>query len=484
MRLLFLCRFSLCLLLYINIPLVCTALQRGAATAPQTLSTDAADTQNIAFAFCISRHYFDVVNSSAQSPSAGVNNVINLEPDSIGISATTLECGKVQGTVRFISRKGSTPVGLLNISLDNNQSSNYILVPSTTAEGSSTVDFTLTVDDPSIDAHAVVIVMDRTLQVVTRSYHYTAEKITVAPTAVAFGTLAIGVEKCREVKFTNPTTKPLEVRSIELVDGAGEFTLTSLPAFPLVLPPGQSVSINACGKATSEGEYKNSIRVQLSCYSRAVVALSMHTFRVRVTMDDRNFDEVLVNTEQSQQVIIENISNGEVPVELYSVDWDDKVHFRTEGLEDDKFPIVLSKPGDTYTFTVYYKPTEEGVQNSTVARFTGNTTFDKTTSIWSGRGMLPVSVHEQQPLQFLFSSIVPQPLVGAGKVSYNLDSPVAVVLSVYTILGERVLLADEGIQSAGEHTIPIDAAHLLPGLYLFRLDAGGRSAVRTVLVRE
>ncbi len=412
----------------------------------------------------------------------GGNYTLNLEPDSIAVVAAASTCGAEQGTIHFFAHKSGSPVGLSEISLDNSQSFNYRLTPSTTVVGSSTVGFTLTPIDPSIDAHAVVVITDRTAQRVTHTAHYTAPRVVAEP-SVNFGLLALGAEECREITLANPTSEPIEIRNIDVAGGNSAFTIANPTDFPLTIPAGGAQIVKVCGKGTAVGEMTDSLRISLACYTTTTTTLRMQTGQVRVTMGDWNFGEVDKETEVSRDIVIENISVGALPLELYSVDWDDKVHFRTEGIEDDKFPIVLPNVGDTYTFRVFYRPTEASVQNVAIAWFTGNAVLEKTTSTWTGQGKTTVSVSEPNVPHLWLSSIAPQPLSGSGTVHYRLDKPANLTLSVYTILGERILYTNAGMQAAGEYTLPINTANLLPGMYLCRLEAGGQSATQSLLIR-
>ncbi len=317
----------------------------------------------------------------------GVNYALNLPPALIEITDNMI-CGNVTGKVEIIHQ---TPdfAGLFDIRLDKTLSSNYTLstVPSPIETGSDKAEFALTLIDPTKDAHGVVYVIDQTGQQITRTYDYIAEKVEANPTSVKFGPLAIGAEECKQITLTNPTKADVVLNGLELKDNRVEFTIKNPTTFPVTIPAGGSITIDVCGKALAAGEVKDSVRALLTCYNPMIAELKLVAGQPKVTMTDWNFGDVPVNIEKSKQIVIENISEGDIQVELYSVAWQDKTHYRTEGLENDKFPIILPKRGDTYTFTVYYKPDQVGVQNDDVALFQCNTTIDKTNSIWQGRGI-------------------------------------------------------------------------------------------------
>ena len=49
-------------------------------------------------------------------------------------------------------------------------------------------------------------------------------------------------------------------------------------------------------------------------------------------------------------------------------------------------------------------------------------------------------------------------------------------LLLFDALGREVAVLADGARAAGEHTVTVDAARLVPGLYLARLDAASTSA--------
>lgn len=406
-----------------------------------------------------------------------VNYALNLEPDIIDITSTS-DCGTVQGVVKFSSAKGATPVGLSDIYLDKVSSYNYVLTPSTKVAGSSLVSYTLNVTKPQENAYALLVVVDRTGQRRTVEFTYQAQRISANAYLQDLGTLAVGTQRCTTITLSNPTNEPVQIVSLSLASGS-VYSITPL-TLPVTVLPGASIPVEVCIAPTSRGTYSDSLVVGLSCYHTTAATLRAKAGEIRVTMGDWNFGETPVGSERSRDVVIENI--GDLPVELTSVDWTDKAHFRTEELEASNFPIVLLNQGDKYTFRVFYTPTAEE-SNSAVATFTGNTAADKVTSAWSGVGKIPVSVRENNSNGLRLYTITPQPLSGVGTVHYSLDKAAEVSVSLYTIIGERILLMNTGMQTAGTHSLSLDVSHLPSGMYLCKIDAGGHAVIQSVIVR-
>ncbi|HLT48233.1 MAG TPA: T9SS type A sorting domain-containing protein, partial [Rubricoccaceae bacterium] len=71
-------------------------------------------------------------------------------------------------------------------------------------------------------------------------------------------------------------------------------------------------------------------------------------------------------------------------------------------------------------------------------------------------------------------AVYPNPSGGRSTVGFTLDAPAAVRLSVLDELGREVAVLVEGALPAGGHAYPFVGADLPAGLYLARLEVGGR----------
>jgi hypothetical protein len=85
-------------------------------------------------------------------------------------------------------------------------------------------------------------------------------------------------------------------------------------------------------------------------------------------------------------------------------------------------------------------------------------------------------------------AISPNPSRDGGEVSYALPSAANVSLRLYDVAGSAVGTLFEGRAGAGAHSIalhiPQIASQPASGVYLLRLDAGGQSITRKLVVRE
>ncbi len=89
------------------------------------------------------------------------------------------------------------------------------------------------------------------------------------------------------------------------------------------------------------------------------------------------------------------------------------------------------------------------------------------------------------PLAFALSQSIPNPARSNAIIRFSLPQAAAVTLSIYDLQGRRVAtLLNHAFQEAGRHDVPVHADRWRPGVYLYRLEAGGRTATRKMVVLE
>lgn len=75
----------------------------------------------------------------------------------------------------------------------------------------------------------------------------------------------------------------------------------------------------------------------------------------------------------------------------------------------------------------------------------------------------------------------PNPFNPATQISYQLDSPTEVSLTIYSLTGQKVQTLVSGeFKQAGEYNVPFDAGNLASGIYIYRLRAGDQMFTRTM----
>jgi hypothetical protein len=77
--------------------------------------------------------------------------------------------------------------------------------------------------------------------------------------------------------------------------------------------------------------------------------------------------------------------------------------------------------------------------------------------------------------------VAPNPVTGAATFSFELAEGADVRLAVYDAAGRKVATVAEGHYAAGVHDVPFRAG-LAPGVYVYRLEAGGEAAAKKFVV--
>ncbi|MBT4484854.1 MAG: SUMF1/EgtB/PvdO family nonheme iron enzyme [Candidatus Latescibacteria bacterium] len=94
---------------------------------------------------------------------------------------------------------------------------------------------------------------------------------------------------------------------------------------------------------------------------------------------------------------------------------------------------------------------------------------------------------KEQPIPFQLYGNFPNPFNPQTRISYSIDNASDVTISIYNILGRRVCTMDQGYREPGFYTAVWDGRgdsgnSNSAGVYLYKLDAGGRSITSKMLM--
>ncbi|MCH7975410.1 MAG: T9SS type A sorting domain-containing protein, partial [Bacteroidetes bacterium] len=76
--------------------------------------------------------------------------------------------------------------------------------------------------------------------------------------------------------------------------------------------------------------------------------------------------------------------------------------------------------------------------------------------------------------------IWPNPARGATTLRYALNRSSPIEVSIFDLLGRRVLEQDDGFRRAGTYSLALETANLVPGTYVVRLRGG--TSLRTQMI--
>ncbi len=85
----------------------------------------------------------------------------------------------------------------------------------------------------------------------------------------------------------------------------------------------------------------------------------------------------------------------------------------------------------------------------------------------------------QAPTDFELLPACPNPFNAGTSISFNLPKVSHVTLTVYNLLGERVLELLNAPQDAGHHQVKVNAANLISGVYFYEMKAYAVNSANT-----
>ena len=86
------------------------------------------------------------------------------------------------------------------------------------------------------------------------------------------------------------------------------------------------------------------------------------------------------------------------------------------------------------------------------------------------------------PIEMNLKQNYPNPFNPSTTISYSLSKSSYVKLRVFNILGKEVTTLADGFQSAGNHTAHFLASNMASGVYFYRLEAEGYTAMKQMLL--
>ena len=95
----------------------------------------------------------------------------------------------------------------------------------------------------------------------------------------------------------------------------------------------------------------------------------------------------------------------------------------------------------------------------------------------------PTSAEEiGKPYVFHLTGNYPNPFNPSTNFTYQIPVEGHVTLSIYNVLGQRVAVLVNEIQAAGKYQVTFKAAPLASGTYLYRLESGGQTMTRSMML--
>ncbi len=84
------------------------------------------------------------------------------------------------------------------------------------------------------------------------------------------------------------------------------------------------------------------------------------------------------------------------------------------------------------------------------------------------------------PVEFGLNSIYPSPFNSITSVRFGIERPGRTMLSAYDVFGRQVAILYKSFAEAGQYQVSWDAGKLSTGVYILRLESGGRESVQKI----
>ena len=77
---------------------------------------------------------------------------------------------------------------------------------------------------------------------------------------------------------------------------------------------------------------------------------------------------------------------------------------------------------------------------------------------------------------------MPNPFSGNSTINYSLTEKSDVSFEVFDVTGSKVMELNEGVKTAGNHSIQINASNLNAGVYYYSVIAGDKRITKKMIV--
>ena len=181
----------------------------------------------------------------------------------------------------------------------------------------------------------------------------TAAALTVTPTTIAFGSVAVGSEQTQTVHVENTGNETATISKLT-ISGTG-VSLSGMTA-PTTLAAGQTVNLTVAYKPVAAGTLTASLAIASNATDPNVVVginATATSSTLAATPSSVSFGNVVVGSNTSQTIRLQNIGTSEVKISAITPS------VSSIAISGVTTPINLA-PGTSATLTAAYKPTAAG----------------------------------------------------------------------------------------------------------------------------
>ncbi|MBZ5571181.1 MAG: choice-of-anchor D domain-containing protein [Acidobacteriia bacterium] len=206
--------------------------------------------------------------------------------------------------------------------------------------------------------------------------------VTINPTSLAFGDVAVGGTKTISVTVANDANSAGSVSISQVSISGADFTLSSVPPLPLVLSPGQTASAAVTFSPTSEGSSTGTLSITSDASNTDItVPLSgngLTAGQLGVSPATMDFGDVTVGNSANQTG---TLTAGASDITVSSAAWNGQ-GYSVSGIT---FPVTVPA-GQSVNYTVTFTPQAPGNAPGTIS-FVSDATNSPSTQTLTGNGV-------------------------------------------------------------------------------------------------
>jgi hypothetical protein len=124
-----------------------------------------------------------------------------------------------------------------------------------------------------------------------------------------------------------------------------------------------------------------------------------------------------------------------------------------------------------------YFSVSAGTHSLTLSGTTANIDFIQVTQV-----VTAVTNNGGVPERFALEQNYPNPFNPTTKINFTVPKSARVTLTIFNVLGQKVATLVDGFMNTGSYTVDFNATNLATGVYFYRLEAGGLSAAKKMLL--
>ncbi|MEN9839289.1 MAG: hypothetical protein RL177_768 [Bacteroidota bacterium] len=213
-------------------------------------------------------------------------------------------------------------------------------------------------------------------------------------------------------------------------------------------------------------------------------------FKATLNLNYTDIDDMIVESSEVRGWALDNIAPAKIPSFMASVtesqvhlEWTPSfasdlrhyaVHAMVGGVIDHERPIAVTPEISITLPKRDMMQYGENVQLVVVAMDIHNNASAPSTGV-----TVPTSIDDDQsPNEFALSQNFPNPFNPSTVIGYQLSVSGPAKLTVFDVLGREIAVLVDGVMPAGSHTVNFDAVNLTSGMYVYRLEAGGKVLTR------